>query len=226
MFQVTEINARLAIHPNSFGTSFREAAADAVESKYLDTVVDNMGLVVALQSVDSVSHGEVLSDEGSALVDVKFRLCFFRPWVDEVIHGTIAHMGEYGVSVTLGFFDDIVVPSSLLPKPHEFRNEAWTWFFIDEKDGCTTEMPMELGDTVAVRVCSVRYRRRPPHSDASPAMQAANALNEQRLLGSGQHANTSRVFPPMEVVATMDVDGLGPVVWWREEDEEDEEEEA
>ena len=132
-------------------------------------------------------------------------------------------MGEYGVCVTLGFFNDVVVPSSLLPKPHVFKENSWVW--LNEGD----EFAFELGDVVACEVCSVRYRRKAPDNKEAPSVLAANQVYEQererRASHTGEPADDVLRYPPMEVIAKMDSDGLGPSVWWREEDEEEDEDE-
>lgn len=43
----------------------------------------------------------------------------FRPFVGEVLVGRVAQSSEGGLRVSLGFFDDIIVPSFLLQTPSE-----------------------------------------------------------------------------------------------------------
>ncbi len=50
---------------------------------------------------------------------VTFRLMVFRPFVGEVLVGRVSQCAEGGLRVSLGFFDDIVVPSYLLQTPSE-----------------------------------------------------------------------------------------------------------
>ena len=49
-----------------------------------------------------------------------FRLLVFRPFVDEVLVGKIKCCTREGVYLSLGFFDDILIPPEALQHPHRF----------------------------------------------------------------------------------------------------------
>lgn len=48
------------------------------------------------------------------IVKVKFRLVMFRPFVGEVLEGKVRSSSEEGIHVSLGFFDDILVPPACM----------------------------------------------------------------------------------------------------------------
>ncbi|XP_031258817.1 DNA-directed RNA polymerase III subunit RPC8-like, partial [Pistacia vera] len=96
------------------------------------------------------------------------------------------------LAVSLGFFDDIYIPSHLLPSPSRSEPDPdkrydvrWIWEFGDTKyliDGI---------DEIKFRVLSVKY---PPIPIEQP--------------------EGSKPFAPMVVTGSIDYDGLGPVSWW------------
>ena len=65
----------------------------------------------------------------------------FRPFVGEVLVGRVAQSSEGGLRVSLGFFDDIIVPSYLLQTPSELYVSRW----IGGKD--RSPPPNELSTT-------------------------------------------------------------------------------
>lgn len=52
--------------------------------------------------------------EASAYVKVRFRLIIFRPFIGEVLEGKVRSSSEEGIHVSLGFFDDILIPPSCM----------------------------------------------------------------------------------------------------------------
>lgn len=58
-----------------------------------------------------------------------FRLAIFRPFIGEVIEGSISSCSEQGIKVSTGFFDDIVIPpENMFPDTsfdHEIASFVW-----------------------------------------------------------------------------------------------------
>ncbi len=77
----------------------------------------------------------VYAAEGSSHSQVSFRLVVFRPFIGEVLCGKLVHCNRDGVRVSLGFFDDIFIPSHLLQQPSEYNvaKNLWTWKYGDEE---------------------------------------------------------------------------------------------
>ena len=87
------------------------------------------GLCVAVY--DIVRVGEALIRPGSPCqhISVEFRLAMFRPFVGEVLTGTVVSCDEEGLRISMGFFDEIHVPSRLLQEPSSWSAEEklWVW---------------------------------------------------------------------------------------------------
>jgi len=48
---------------------------------------------------------------------VRFRQVVFKPYINEVITGTITKCSIEGIQVSLDFFDDIIIPPENIPQP-------------------------------------------------------------------------------------------------------------
>jgi DNA-directed RNA polymerase III subunit RPC8 len=57
------------------------------------------------------------------------------------------------ILVSLGFFDDILIPPSALQHPSKFNEteQAWVWEY-DTGDGCKHDLFMDAGETIKFRV--------------------------------------------------------------------------
>eukprot|EP00798_Chlamydomonas_sp_ICE-L_P028470 gene28470-31619_t len=120
-------------------------------------------------------------------------------FVDKVLIGKIKSSTRAGLRITLGFFDDVIVPEHALQDPSFFDDseKLWIWKF----DG--NDMYMDVGETVRVRVHSLRYNTPPT------PIQLQNAQGDDKLIGTAL-----RPFSPLEVVGDINGDGLGLLSWW------------
>jgi DNA-directed RNA polymerase III subunit RPC8 len=81
-------------------------------------ILVDVGLCVAFFDFDHIGESAVYPGDGSAHVDVRFRLLVFQPYVGEVLMGAVKSCSETkGVEISLEFFDSVVIPPSRLPAP-------------------------------------------------------------------------------------------------------------
>eukprot|EP00955_Chlamydomonas_euryale_P067610 359882-Chlamydomonas_euryale.AAC.2 len=66
------------------------------------------------QSITSVTAATNHPSNTSPHRQVRFRLVVFRPFVGEVLVGQLKSCSREGLRVSLGFFDDILVPDYML----------------------------------------------------------------------------------------------------------------
>ena len=80
-------------------------------------MVRDAGLTVALCDVLDIAGGALHPGHASAHYLVRFSVAIFRPFIGEIIVGTVVRCDKTGIFVSLGFFDDIFVPAALLHRP-------------------------------------------------------------------------------------------------------------
>ncbi|KAG9031868.1 DNA-directed RNA polymerase III subunit rpc25 [Tulasnella sp. JGI-2019a] len=164
MYQLTIIKDTIALHPVTFSQPAQQALKDELNKKYADRVIPDVGLGVCVFDLLAVSEGKVRYGDGCFWHKLTFRLVVFRPFISEVIVGTIKECTEKAVIVSTGFFDDIIVPASLLPHPHAYDpNEKTHFWLASEAETEPTEAEMldseltdrlylDCGEIVRVRV--------------------------------------------------------------------------
>ncbi|KAI9275988.1 RNA polymerase Rpb7 [Sporodiniella umbellata] len=114
MFVLTEIEDTVKIVPNDFKKDNLDAVADVLNEKYANRVVQEVGHCICVHDILEASEGVILYLDGCSYVKVIFRLVVFRPFVGEILVGKIKSCSPAGVVVTLGFFDDILIPGPAL----------------------------------------------------------------------------------------------------------------
>lgn len=114
MFALTVIKESVKIEPAKLRHDFTQMVINNLNKKYSNKVVLNVGLCISVLDLLEVEDPYVHPGEASAIVKVKFRLVVFRPLVGEVLEGRVRSCGEEGINVSLGFFDDILIPPSCM----------------------------------------------------------------------------------------------------------------
>ncbi|KAI5301726.1 DNA-directed RNA polymerase III subunit rpc25 [Ascosphaera atra] len=110
-----------------------------------------MGVYDLLESSDGlIGHGTGLVNvNGGQRKSFKFRMIVFRPFRGEIVLGKITSGSEKGIKISLEFFNDILVPPSLLldGARFDYTDQVWVW---DTEDGST--LYFDIGETVRFRV--------------------------------------------------------------------------
>ncbi|KDO68535.1 hypothetical protein CISIN_1g029495mg [Citrus sinensis] len=177
MFYLSKIEHTLRLPPHLLRLPLNEAIKLELENVFLDKEIEG---------------GFVYPGEGASTHTVKFRLVVFRPFVGEIIAAKLKESDANGLRLSLGFFEDIYVPSHLLPSPSRSEPDPygryevkWIWEFGD------TKYVIDGLDEIKFRVLSVNY----------PSIPI-------------EQAEGSKPFAPMVINGSIDYDGLGPVSWW------------
>lgn len=190
----------------------------------INQVIQHLGLVIALYDILSSEGDFIYPCEGAVRYKVRFQVIVFRPYINEVFNGTLKAATRWGTRTTyttvvqqyiscrdglfvsLGFFDDVFVPSSAMPSSTLYKEDEaqWIWVYDDPEEG-RVELYYDVGQPIRVKVTGVRFSPVPPPPELQP--DAAE----------GKVGTRERPYQPMVVEASVLEDGLGLCVWWLED---------
>ncbi|KAG7296128.1 DNA-directed RNA polymerase III subunit RPC8 [Plutella xylostella] len=206
MFVLAEMKDVIRIEPEYFHQSLTESITTLLNRKLANKVVLNVGLCIALFDITHIGDSHIFPGDGSSHTEVKFRYIVFRPFVEEILIGKIRSCSREGVHVTLGFFDDILIPVNALQHPSRFdeTDQAWVWEYPKE-DGETHDLFMDSGESIRFRVTSEAFEEclpgGPPGSECAVQSVA-----------------------PYKLIGGINEPGLGLLPWWETPEQDDEEE--
>lgn len=109
-----------------------------------------------MHDVLEISQGTVYAGDGGAFANVKFRMIVFKPFVGELLVGSVKSMDPNGIVVTLNFFDQVLVPPELMNSGCEWSGKHWYWRFGDHK------LHISIQDHIRIRIQNVVFN--PPES--------------------------------------------------------------
>jgi DNA-directed RNA polymerase III subunit RPC8 len=201
MFVLSLIEDVINIHPQNFGNELR-TIEDEVEKKFAGKVLLDVGMCVCFHDIVDIGPAYVYTGDGVAHATVKFRVVVFRPFIGEVIMGTISSSTTEGLKATLGFFDAVTIPASVIhggsdEQNYKFNTDTNEWFW--DYEGSALNMP--VGAHIRFRVESIVYN--PPTSITPTEGEGEGEQNKQPQ--------------PMVIHATICGSGLGMDVWWSQQ---------
>lgn len=147
----------------------------------------------------------------------------FRPEIGSLLTGKIKSCTRDGIFVTLGFFDDIFIPSDELQHPSRFEEaeQAWVWEYptgAEDSEQEKHDLFMDVGETIKFRIIDEEFVESEP--TGPPEAESSTAP-------SSQSTDNSRP-PPYRIIGAINESGLGIESWWTQneaaEDEEEDEE--
>uniref|UniRef100_A0A1B0D585 DNA-directed RNA polymerase III subunit RPC8 n=1 Tax=Phlebotomus papatasi TaxID=29031 RepID=A0A1B0D585_PHLPP len=209
MFVLSELKDTVRIAPELFELSLPEAIKDEINRKLANKVLNNVGLCIALQNIVSLGDSIILPGDGASHTEVIFRYIVFRPIIGEVITGKIRSCSREGVHITLGFFDDILIPPAVLQHPSRFEEteQAWVWEYPLE-DGGKHDLFMDIGESIKFRVTGEIFE------EASPVGgQSSDKASHSSSSASTTEANKT----PYRIFGAINESGLGLLSWWAQD---------
>eukprot|EP00931_Biecheleriopsis_adriatica_P106031 TRINITY_DN80549_c0_g1_i1.p1 TRINITY_DN80549_c0_g1~~TRINITY_DN80549_c0_g1_i1.p1 ORF type:complete len:201 (-),score=46.28 TRINITY_DN80549_c0_g1_i1:38-640(-) len=196
MFTLALIDDDIPIHPQDFRDDWRDSLKRQIQLRYIDKVLPDVGLCIEFYNFVTIKDAPIYPGDGKnscgqAYVKVEFNLIVFQPVLDEWIVGSVAGCTPRGLLVSLGFFQDVEIPSANLRTPYMYDagQKMWVWQYQDEETGELTNFFYEKDQLIRFRVTAVNF------PDASWPKER-------------------RLEKPMSIVGAVDRDGLGLVSWW------------
>lgn len=211
MFVLAELKDTIRISPDQFHLVLPEAIKDEINRKLANKVLLNVGLCIALKDIRKLGDSVILPGDGASHTEVFYRYIVFRAINGEVLTGKIRNCNRDGVHVTLGFFDDILIPPDALQHPSRFEEaeQAWVWEYPLD-DGQHHDLFMDTGNTIKFRVTKEIFEESSPIGP--PVVDEATTSSEPKI--------------PYRVEASINEAGLGVTSWWDQQQTAEEDGEA
>jgi len=174
-------------------------------------VIPDIGLAIRIHDILEVGKGHVYPSDGSAHVKVKFRLVVFRPFVGQILIGTIKACSVEGIQVSMKFFDHIYIPPDALQEQSKFdeNEELWYWDY----EG-SYQLLMDINDKIRFRVESILFNP-PSNTRKIKHKQKMKEMAEKRGLKVEEVPDEKEVIlSPLVIIGSVCEDGLGILSWW------------
>lgn len=206
MFVLTEMRDNIRIDPTWFDEDTGERIKYELNKKFANKVVYGVGLCITLHDIIQLGDSYIFPGDGAAHMKVVFRFVVFRPFINEVLVGKVRSSSAEGVTVSLTFFDDIIIPPQSLQHPKRFdhKEQLWVWEYQTE-DG-NHDLFMDSGEEIRFRVVEEQFVDTIP-TDVQPHISAAAIPGVTPPISEPKDA-------PYTIIGSISESGLGLLSWW------------
>lgn len=102
MFYLLDVEDHVRVEPKHFGLPTNEAVEKQLNESFVDKVTKELGFVISVVSVDSVTDGIIVPGDGAAFYKSQFKLLVWKPELQELVLGTIAEITNFGAFMQIG----------------------------------------------------------------------------------------------------------------------------
>src|SRR6056297_597575 len=102
MFYLIEVEDYVRVAPEFFGMPTMEAVERQLENLYEDYYDKEIGEVVKVLEILEVGEGVIISGDGAAYYNSRFKLLVWKPELHELVHGEIAEITNFGAFINMG----------------------------------------------------------------------------------------------------------------------------
>ncbi|XP_076305647.1 RNA polymerase III subunit H isoform X2 [Tachypleus tridentatus] len=170
MFCLAEMCDNVRVPPWLFHLKLNMAVSEELNKKLANKVVTNVGLCIALYDVLRLEDSYIFPGDGAS-----------------------------HTKVSLGFFDDILIPPDSLQHPSRFDETEQVWIWEYGTDDGKHDMFMDPGEAIRFRVVDETF------VDTSPSGPEMGDLSENEEKGK-------RI--PYSLTGSISEPGLGLLAWW------------
>lgn len=149
MYKMLTVEDKIRVPPSKFSLGPDNAVKASLDERWEGTVDKNIGVIMAVVSIESTGEGKILPGDGAIHYPVKFRVIAYQPEMYEVVKGQVIDITEFGVFVRMGPVDGMVHVSQLMDDFVSY--DAKNSIFL----GRDSKRILKEGDVVRARIVSV-----------------------------------------------------------------------
>eukprot|EP00033_Pygsuia_biforma_P003213 GCRY01003524.1.p1 GENE.GCRY01003524.1~~GCRY01003524.1.p1 ORF type:complete len:208 (+),score=32.82 GCRY01003524.1:188-811(+) len=198
MFVIVELEDFVKINPHLFKKDRLLTIKKELCRKYSNKVIKGVGLGITVYDIVSTEEAYVYQGDGALHIRLKFSFVYFQPHIGEILVGRVSSCSKSeGVRVSLEFFDDVIIPPSLMQAESGFDDEEQLFYWEFEE----TKLFIDLDEVIRFKVSDIEF-----NTPQGSAFQGSINEKENR--------------PCIQVKGSIQNDGLGLTSWWAEAEEE------
>src|SRR3990167_8118166 len=102
MFYILDVEDHVRVEPRHFGLPTHEAIEKQLNEDFKDSISNEFGYVISVLEVGEIDDGVIISGDGAAYYNSKFKLLAWRPELHEMVYGTVSEITNFGAFMQVG----------------------------------------------------------------------------------------------------------------------------
>ncbi|MBN2423351.1 DNA-directed RNA polymerase [Candidatus Woesearchaeota archaeon] len=151
MFYKTLIEDHIRVPPNQFSKPVKEALLFQIKKQYEGYISKDMGVVIDVSSIEDISDGIIIPEDGAAFYKTKFILLTYKPELQEVVLCQVKDMADFGAFMSLGPIEGMIHISQTMDDFVSFSKDKVLL-------GKESKKSLKIGDKCRARIIAVSYK--------------------------------------------------------------------
>ncbi len=151
MFYKTEIRDHIRVPPDLFNLSREEAVLKRVKAEYDGYISKDLGIAIDVSAVKDIREGIIIPGDGASYYETVFDLLVFKPELQEVVHGRIKDITDFGAFISVGPIEGMIHISQTMDDFVSFSKEKVL-------TGKESKRVLKVGDKCIARIIAVSFK--------------------------------------------------------------------
>ncbi|MEJ2259778.1 MAG: DNA-directed RNA polymerase subunit E/E' [Nitrosopumilaceae archaeon] len=113
LFSISTLGDVVRIPPSLFGTTLKKAALNILKEKYESMINADLGYIIMILDAKVEEMGKMVAGDGGTFHKVEFDALTYYPKLQEIVHGEIVDITDFGAFVRIGPTRTLKVGSTL-----------------------------------------------------------------------------------------------------------------
>ena len=149
MYTLVKLGDTVRVPPEQFGEDLNDAINNIVQKTFEGTIRKKHGLIVAVDSINTLGDGIIIHGDGGMYQKVEFEALTFNPTLQEMTDALICEIVEFGAFCHIGPLDALIHMSQIM---NDYVN-------VDAENerivGKENKNVLKVGDHVRARIVAI-----------------------------------------------------------------------
>ena len=114
MYYKTKMIDKVRVPPKKLGAKLKESLLEICQEDYEGRIKDEYGVIVAVTAIGNVGEGHVIPGDGAAYYEAELEMLTYKPYIHEVVRGTVTEATEFGAFLRIGPVEGLVHVSQIM----------------------------------------------------------------------------------------------------------------
>ena len=151
MYYKSAVEGVVRVDPSRFSEDLKKVVTEELRRTYENRVIDQLGRVIAIQSIKNIEDGIIIHGDGAAFHNVTFNVVHYLPETNDLIEGEIKDIAKFGAFVDFGPFEGMIHISQTMDDFVSFSKEGTLL-------GKDSKKVLKVKDKVRARIIAVSIK--------------------------------------------------------------------
>lgn len=155
MFYLTNVEDYIRVEPKHFGLPTQDAVEKQLSESYVNRINKELGFVISVIGVSNVGDGVIIPGDGATYYKSVFTVLTWRPELQELVHGTIEEITNFGAFMSIGATRGMIHISQTMD---DYVSLSKTGTL----SGKVSKRALAVGDHCIARIVAISYKMGEP----------------------------------------------------------------